>query len=234
MVQFYTDAEKRVIRRYRRHSWRSGASEQSKRHALRLALSRLPKRGRQTFLDEAQEGPGRRSSAAPAASSKEPILISDDGDASAAETNAADKGVDSTNELPDELRLPDADVGDDQDMSLIDEMEAELIAPESPVLAAAALPPMPPPPPPRKEKKKKIRRKKTLAEKFGVDFLDEDKMQAEFESLVAESRIRTGVTAAPSAAPETGSGGAPAAPAASVEASGVADPVSRSAVKDEG
>lgn len=104
--------------------------------------------------------------------------------------------------------LPDADVDDeeDEDVDLINELEAELMAPESPVLAAATLPSMPPLPPPPKQKKKKRRSKKTLADVLGVDFVDEEKLHAKFESLVAESRMRTGVTAAHFTAPEPGSG----------------------------
>lgn len=161
----------------------------------------------------------------------DPILISDDDDdedddaaeASGAEASAAVTGggsnADKNNDLLDELGHPDADVGDDENLDLIDELEAELMAPESPVLATAALPPLPPP---SKEKKKKRRRKKTLAEKLGVEFVDEEKLQAEFESLVAESRMRTGAT------------GAPAALAALEEDSVVAASASRSGIDGVG
>ncbi|KAK7977318.1 hypothetical protein PG988_004808 [Apiospora saccharicola] len=146
MVQFYTAAEERAIRRYRRHSWRSGASEQAKRHSLGVALSRLPNRGRHTFLDGVQKGPNSRSSA-PAASSSEPILISDDKNGnddntavtSAVETNAADKGGGSnddniSNKLPDNFCIPvaDADVDEDEGVDLVKDLEAELMAPEPP------------------------------------------------------------------------------------------------------
>ncbi|KAK8087214.1 hypothetical protein PG994_002188 [Apiospora phragmitis] len=93
-----------------------------------------------------------------------------------------------------------------------DDLEAELKAePDFPALPAAAFALLPPGP----LKKKKKRRKKTLAEKLGVDSVDKEKLQAEFEALVAESRERvsTGVgmdggTAAPGSAlhPDHGSG----------------------------
>ncbi|KAK8133726.1 hypothetical protein PG984_005738 [Apiospora sp. TS-2023a] len=251
MAHFFTAAEQRAIRRYRRHSWRSGASEQAKRHALSVALSRLPNRRRHTFLDEIQQGPNRRSSA-PAASSSEPILISDDKDgddddtavASTVETNAADKGGNSdhdnnNNELPNDLCLSvadvDAEVDDDKDVDLAIKLEAELVASESPVLAAAAPPPMPPPPPPRKQTVKKRRRKRTIAEVLGVKFVDEEKLHAEFESLVAESRMRTGITGTLPTAPEPVSGGEPAAEMSHMDSSSVVVASAfRSSIDEEG
>ncbi|KAK7948030.1 uncharacterized protein PG986_008916 [Apiospora aurea] len=81
MVQNYNPAEQRATRAYRRQSWRTGATEKDKTHALRVALSKLPKRKRRTFLDEAHEGPSRRPAAHAehaGSSSSDPILISDD------------------------------------------------------------------------------------------------------------------------------------------------------------
>ncbi|KAK6825402.1 hypothetical protein PG987_012896 [Apiospora arundinis] len=111
------DLERFALRRYRRCSWRTGASEESKRYALRLALSRLRKRRRRSFLDtimrlnimmtinnRSRRGGSTYTPAAPAATSaSNSIIISDDED----EDEAEDIDEDLIKELEAELLVPD-------------------------------------------------------------------------------------------------------------------------------
>ncbi|KAK7980407.1 hypothetical protein PG989_012864 [Apiospora arundinis] len=234
------DLERFALRRYRRCSWRTGASEESKR------------RGGSTYT-----------SAAPAATSaSNPIIISDDED----EDEAEDIDEDLIKELEAELLVPDdqsrnesaergggsgnsdndtgmppppdLNDGEDIDEDLIKELEAELLAPDSPVpdpaaedidedlikeleaefppdLAPVALPPLPLPRIPKK--KKKPNRSKNLAS-YPLSMhgkFDAEKLDAEFQALVAQSRrdigIGAGSTVPPSQpAPDPGSSSAPA------------------------
>ncbi|KAK8862647.1 hypothetical protein PGQ11_008882 [Apiospora arundinis] len=262
------DLERFALRRYRRCSWRTGASEESKRYALRLALSRLRKRRRRSFLDTIQEGGSTYTPVAPAATSaSNPIIISDDEDDDEDEAEGIDEdlikeleaellapddqsrnesaekggGSDNSNndtdmppppdlndgedideglikELEAELLAPDPPVPDpaaeDIDEDLIKELEAELLAPEPPDLAPVALPPLPLP---RIPKKKKPNRSKNLAS-YPLSMhgkFDAEKLDAEFQALVAQSRrdigIGAGSTVPPShPATDPGSSSAPA------------------------